>query len=66
MDTILAVSNLTKHFKEQQVLNGISFDVRRREILCILGPNGAGKSTTINIMTGALAKSSGELTFWIL
>jgi ABC-2 type transport system ATP-binding protein len=63
MDTILTVSSLTKHFKTQRVLNGISFDVRRGEILCILGPNGAGKSTTINIMTGVLAKSSGEISF---
>ncbi|MCK9171828.1 MAG: ABC transporter ATP-binding protein [Treponema sp.] len=63
MDPILTVSNLTKHFKQQQVLNGISFDVHRGEILCILGPNGAGKSTTINIMTGALAGSGGEITY---
>jgi ABC-type multidrug transport system, ATPase component len=63
MDTLLTVSSLTKHFKEQQVLRGVSFDVRRGEILCILGPNGAGKSTTINIMTGTLAKSGGTITF---
>jgi len=63
MDTILTVSNLTKHFKDQQVLNGISFDVQRGEILCILGPNGAGKSTTINILTGALVRSGGEITY---
>jgi ABC-2 type transport system ATP-binding protein len=63
MDTILTVRNLTKQFKEQKVLNGINFDVHQGEILCILGPNGAGKSTTINIMTGVLSKSSGEITF---
>jgi ABC-2 type transport system ATP-binding protein len=45
------------------VLKGISFEVRRGEVLCILGPNGAGKSTTINILTAALGSDSGEIYF---
>lgn len=63
MENLLTVKNLTKSFKEKQVLRGISFDVRKGEVLCILGPNGAGKSTTINILTAALGSDGGELYF---
>lgn len=63
MERLLEVKNLTKRFKENQVLKGISFEVQQGEVLCILGPNGAGKSTTINILTAALAGDSGEILF---
>ena len=63
METLMSVSHLTKSFKENQVLKGISFDVQRGEVLCILGPNGAGKSTTINILTAALGSDGGEIYF---
>ena len=63
MENLLTVKNLTKSYKEKQVLRGISFEVRQGEVLCILGPNGAGKSTTINILTAALGSDGGELYF---
>lgn len=63
MDKILTVKNLKKSFKGNEVLNGISFDVFRGEVLCILGPNGAGKTTTINILTATLGSNGGEVVF---
>ena len=63
MENLLTVKNLSKSFGDKNVLSGISFDVRRGEILCILGPNGAGKSTTINILTAVLGKDGGEISF---
>ena len=63
MDNLMSVSHLTKSFKENKVLNEISFEVHRGEVLCILGPNGAGKTTTINILTAALGSDSGEIKF---
>ncbi|HEX3026216.1 MAG TPA: ABC transporter ATP-binding protein [Clostridia bacterium] len=63
MENIMTVKNLTKSFKDNKVLKGISFDVLRGEVLCILGPNGAGKSTTINILTAALGSDGGEINF---
>lgn len=63
MENLLSIRNLSKSFKENKVLKGISFEVYRGEVLCILGPNGAGKSTTINILTAALKNDGGEICF---
>jgi len=63
MEKLLEVTHLSKKFKDTSVLNDISFDVLRGEILCFLGPNGAGKSTTIHILTAALKKDEGNILF---
>jgi ABC-2 type transport system ATP-binding protein len=63
VENILTVKNLTKSFKENNVLKGISFEVNQGEILCLLGPNGAGKSTTINILTAAMRSDGGEVLY---
>jgi len=63
MDNLMTVTTLSKRFKDNLVLNGISFEVHRGEVLCILGPNGAGKTTTINILTAALKSDGGTVTF---
>lgn len=63
LENLLEVKNLTKSFQGNNVLKGISFEVRRGEVLCILGPNGAGKSTTINILTVALGSDGGEIVY---
>lgn len=63
MENLMRVSHLTKSFKENKVLNDVSFEVRQGEVLCFLGPNGAGKTTTINILTAALGSDGGEITY---
>ena len=63
VENLISARNLTKSFKDNKVLRGISFDVRRGEVLCMLGPNGAGKSTTINILTTALSSDGGEIFY---
>ena len=61
MDAILQVKNLTKFFGKRKVLDNISFDAYRGEVLGFLGPNGAGKTTTIKIIMGFLGDDGGEI-----
>jgi ABC-2 type transport system ATP-binding protein len=49
-------------YHRQEVLHGISFTLRRGEIVGLLGPNGAGKSTTIKIMAGILTATAGSVS----
>ncbi len=59
---ILACNNITKHFGEKEVLNGISFHVNENEKTAIVGINGAGKSTLFKIIVGELSADTGEVT----
>lgn len=59
---ILEIRNVGKTFPGVTALKGVSFDIKRNSVHCIVGENGAGKSTFIKILTGVLAKSSGEIT----
>ncbi len=59
---MIVVENLTKNYGLTQALKGISFEVKRGEIVGFLGPNGAGKSTTMKILTGYLLPTSGRAT----
>ena len=63
MNEILRVHNLDKSYGEKKVVDEISFDVKKGEILSFLGPNGAGKSTTINILCGILGYNNGEIEY---
>lgn len=58
---MIEVQNLTKRYGSHCAVNDISFRVEEGEILGFLGPNGAGKSTTMNILTGYLSASSGNV-----
>ncbi|SRR3989344_459481 len=64
----LVISRLTKSYtlngKKLHVLKGVSFSVRKGEILGLLGPNGAGKTTLINILTGIVTADSGKVSFF--
>ena len=59
---MIEVKNLTKRYGQHLALDNISFNVEEGEILGFLGPNGAGKTTTMNIMTGYIASTEGEVT----
>ncbi len=60
-EAVLAVRGLRKAFRDVVAVDGVSFEVRRREIVGLLGPNGAGKSTTIAMLLGVLAPSAGTI-----
>jgi ABC-2 type transport system ATP-binding protein len=56
----IVVRGLSKRFREQTAVDGISFRVARGRFFGFLGPNGAGKSTTIKMLTGLLRPTAGE------
>ena len=58
---MIEVKNLVKKYGNQFAVNDISFTVEEGKIYGLLGPNGAGKSTCMNIMTGYIAATSGEV-----
>ena len=62
MSNIVQVKDLVKQFGGQTAVNGISFAIRRGEIIGFLGPNGAGKTTTISMLACLLAPTSGHAT----
>lgn len=55
----ISVTNLTKTYGVQRAIDGISFSLKKGEIVGFLGPNGAGKSTTMKILTGYLKPTEG-------
>lgn len=57
----IIISNLSKKYGDQTVLNNISFEIGEGQIVGFLGPNGAGKTTTMKIITGALGYSMGSV-----
>ena len=59
MAGMVEVKNLTKYYGNFLAIEGVSFEVKKGEIVGFLGPNGAGKTTTMRIITGFLPPSSG-------
>jgi rhamnose transport system ATP-binding protein len=58
---ILKLSNISKRFGGVEVLHGVSFTLRQREVHALLGENGAGKSTLVKVMTGVHQPDGGEI-----
>ena len=55
------VENLTKYFGDLHVLDGVSFNIRKGEFLCVVGPTGCGKTTFLNLLTRIYMPTKGEL-----
>ena len=58
---MIEVKNLVKKYGDHLAVDHLSFHVEKGQIYGFLGPNGAGKSTTMNIMTGYIASTDGEV-----
>ena len=58
---MITVKNLVKRYGSMYALDDVSFHVEEGEIVGLLGQNGAGKSTTMNILTGFLAMTQGQV-----
>ncbi len=59
---MIQIRNLTKKYGQHTAVDNITLDIEPGQIYGFLGPNGAGKSTTMNMLTGYLAPTSGEIT----
>lgn len=59
---MISVKHLTKQYGGHTAVSDLSFEIKKGQIYGFLGPNGAGKSTTMNIMTGCLGATSGDVT----
>lgn len=61
----LEVTGLSKHFETPRgivtALDGVSFSVHKREMMCVIGPSGCGKSTLVRILAGLETSSAGEV-----
>ena len=62
-DVILSVRDVSKSFGGVRAVVGVSFDLRRGELLGIIGPNGSGKTTMVNLITGFLTPDSGTIQY---
>ena len=58
---MIEVKNLTKRYGSHPAVSNLSFHIETGQIYGFLGPNGAGKSTTMNIMTGYLSATEGDV-----
>jgi len=59
---VIVADKLTRYYGARLAVDGVSFEVRRNEVMGLLGPNGSGKSTILRILTGYLRPTSGSAT----
>lgn len=63
MSALLEVRGVSKSYGDFHALSDVSLDVSDGEFVSIVGPNGAGKTTLVNVVTGLLRPSAGEVRF---
>lgn len=63
MTGLLKIQNVSKSYGSFRALSNVSFSVSSDEFVAIIGPNGAGKTTLVNVVTGLLRPSEGEVRF---
>ncbi len=59
---MIEIKNVSKKYGNFIAVDNISFNIKKGEIVGLLGPNGAGKSTTMNMITGFIEQTEGEIT----
>ncbi|MEZ7742683.1 ABC transporter ATP-binding protein [Gemella sp. 20925_1_85] len=57
----LSLKNISKKYKDKEILKSITFDIKEGELVCILGPSGCGKTTLLNIIGGFVSDYSGNV-----
>ncbi|MGX7024863.1 ABC transporter ATP-binding protein [Vagococcus hydrophili] len=64
MTQVITLNNVTKKFKEKEVLKNISLEINQGECVALLGKNGAGKSTLISLILGLFYPNEGEIELY--
>ena len=62
LSPVLSLRGATKRFGGLVAVNAIDFDVEEHTVMGLIGPNGSGKSTTLNLISGALKPTAGEIS----
>ena len=62
MTTILGVAELTKKFGGLTAVSGVSFKIAEGQVVGLLGPNGSGKTTVLNMISGNLRPTDGQIS----
>ena len=62
-DRLLTLTQVSKNFGGVQAIKNLSFHVNSNEIVGLIGPNGSGKSTSVNLISGAVPPSSGDIVW---
>ena len=60
---LLSVTDLSKHFGGVKAVNGVNFELKEGELLGFIGPNGSGKTTIVNLITGFVKPSAGNVVY---
>jgi branched-chain amino acid transport system ATP-binding protein len=63
MSVLLETRNVTKTFGQFRALEDVNIAVAAGELVCVIGPNGAGKTTLVNLLTGLLQPTTGDVLF---
>ena len=63
MTLLLETRNVSKSYGAFRALDDVSMAVHQGELVSVVGPNGAGKTTLVNLLTGLLAPTAGEVLF---
>ncbi len=63
MESLITTRNLVKTYHGRNVVDGVSIQVGRGEVVGLLGPNGAGKTTTFYMIVGLIAPNGGQVVF---
>jgi ABC-2 type transport system ATP-binding protein len=64
LETVLSISNLTKHFGRIKAVNNLNLEVKKGQVFGMLGPNGSGKTTTLGMLMGVTNPTAGSFLWF--
>ncbi len=62
-ESLLTINGVSKHFGGVIAVDGVSFELKKGEVIGVIGPNGSGKTTLVNIITGFIRPDKGKVIF---